>query len=62
MIIGETYDFLMKPTFMRGWKFVRETKKCYAVIKEGHAETLIPKKQVLETYKKEAENDTKISA
>lgn len=50
MKIGETYDFLMKPTFMIRWKFIRETKKCYCVKKEGHAEILIPKKQILQAY------------
>lgn len=45
----------MKPTFLRGWKYIRETKKCYCMEKKGHGQTLVPKKQVLEAYKKQDE-------
>ena len=35
-IKGERYDFVLKPSRLIGWTFVRETNRCYVISKNGH--------------------------
>lgn len=53
--IGQTYDFQMKPTHLRGWKVIRETPNCYQVEKNGRR-NLVPKKVIDHAFKQEAES------
>lgn len=48
------FDFIMKPTIMRGWRIIKETKKSYLIGKKTSYYTPIestyhlPKKNILQ--------------
>lgn len=67
--IGQTYDFEMKPTIMRGWKVKRATARCIVVDKirgsrnpkfQYTGEVYIPRRQiavVMPVKKKKVKNN-----
>ena len=49
---GEVVDIKLKPTYLRGWEYRRETKKCLVFYKEKHPGLLVPKKNIIMFIKK----------
>lgn len=57
MEIGKKYDITLKPATLRGWRIIRETKKCFAIEKTSyfkcakgrpyHHSTYLPKKSII---------------